>query len=226
MNYDSFVRVIANETLQSWKKQWLKRSSVESSCILTFEEDYKLDMPPKGKENPLEFDYEAHLTIMPTEEGIYKVDGSVDEGYKSGKHKGPGNMWVEFQIDPQDLPSCWEEIAMDLRDVIRHEIEHLLQGGWSSRASKKTEDDTAERLCINLNLIPKLHYFLLKKEVDAMLYGMYLKAKKRHKPFHEVIKTYLDTQQLSEADLHIILQAWQERSRQLSLPSPVAYEAA
>lgn len=222
MNYDSFVRLIANDTLQYWKKQWLRKTSGP----LKFEEEYELDRVVSLKENPLEFDYEATLMVIPTEEGIYKVDGHADAGRKYGKDKGPGWICIEFQIDPQDLPQSWEEIAMDLRDVIRHEIEHLLQEGWSVKKSKRIRDDTIARLLIDLNIIPKVQYFLLKKEVDAMLYGMYLKAKKCHKPFHEIVRAYLNMQPLSESDIELILQTWDKRSKQLSLPSPLSYEAA
>jgi anion-transporting ArsA/GET3 family ATPase len=34
-----------------------------------------------------------------------------------------------FEIDPEKLlPEFWSEISMNLKDVIRHEIEHLTHG--------------------------------------------------------------------------------------------------
>jgi hypothetical protein len=45
------------------------------------------------------------------------------------------------------------------------------------------EDDQFIRDLIDADLLPKSDYFKLEKEVDAMLQGLYFKAKKSRKPF-------------------------------------------
>jgi hypothetical protein len=72
---------------------------------------------------------------------------------------------------------------------------------------------------INADLLPKSDYFKLEKEIDAMLQGLYLKAKKSRKPYLEVIDDYLDKQPISQEERKEILDLWAKRAKSLSLPS-------
>ena len=130
----------------------------------------------------------------------------------------PAYLEIKFQVDPRDLPQKWEDIYMDLTDVVRHEIEHMTQQGTNVIASKEMADDEILRNLINLKLLPKSDYFKLEQEVDAMLQGMYLKAKKSKVPFKDVINDYFDKVKLSKKDRQEILDIWKNRSKALSLP--------
>jgi hypothetical protein len=66
-------------------------------------------------------------------------------------------------------------------------------------------------------MAPK-NYFLLDKEVDAMLQGMYFKAKKARRPFAEVIEDYLDMVGLDPEEKEEIKTRWRGRVKALSLP--------
>jgi hypothetical protein len=101
-------------------------------------------------------------------------------------------LTVRFEI-PKNVD--WQTVSFDIKDVIRHELEHLtqdganLKGGTDSedprlvRPSKYMEDDKFIRDLIDADLLPKAAYFKLEKEVDAMLQGLYFKAKKSANPF-------------------------------------------
>jgi hypothetical protein len=66
--------------------------------------------------------------------GNLNVDGGADDS--------EDYIQVRFEIDPEKLPEFWEEISMNLKDVIRHEIEHLTHGeGDFTIPSKTMEDD-------------------------------------------------------------------------------------
>ena len=54
------------------------------------------------------------------------------------------------------------------------------------------KDDQLMRDLIDADLLPKSQYFKLEKEVDAMLQGLYFKAKKAKRPFKDVINDYLN----------------------------------
>jgi hypothetical protein len=81
------------------------------------------------------------------------------------------------------------------------------------------EDDEFIRDMIDANLLPKSDYFKLEKEVDAMLQGLYFKAKKSRKPYLEVIDDYLDKQPINQEERKDILDLWAKRAKALSLPS-------
>ena len=46
----------------------------------------------------------------------------------------------------------WSTISMDLKDVVRHEIEHLSQRGYNVVYSKEMEDNRALRALIKAKL--------------------------------------------------------------------------
>jgi hypothetical protein len=143
--------------------------------------------------------------------GGLKVDGGADDQ--------TNYIEVRFEIDPEKLPEFWEEISMNLKDVIRHEIEHLTHGeGDFTIPSKQMEDDILIRKIIDAKMLPPAQYFKLEKEVDANLQGMYLRAKKEKRPFGDVINMYLDAQDITPEEKEEILDLWRSRLPALNLP--------
>ena len=136
-----------------------------------------------------EFDFVVQAKYT---DDVYKVDGGANAGFDDDGDEIQPLLSVRFKI-PKDVD--WQTVSFDLKDVIRHELEHLtqdganLKGGTYSknpklvRPSKYMEDDQFIRDMIDAKLLPKSDYFKLEKEVDAMLQGMYFKAKKSRKPF-------------------------------------------
>ena len=83
------------------------------------------------------------------------------------------------------------------------------------------EDDIDIRDLINkAKILPRKNYYMLEKEIDAMLQGLYLKAKKTKKPFKDVISNYLDIAPGLEKkeDKELVLNLWRSRRGALSLP--------
>lgn len=223
--YDSLVREISRDIVRHWKEDFSKlqerlKVNPHKEFASTWSEEYQFRKAPKKGDKPLEFDVEATLIFKHTEEWEYKVDGNADEGCKRGRDKGQGCIFVDFTVDPRSLPSTWEDITYDIKDVVRHEIEHLLQGGWSVKRGKEKPNDDLLRVLIQNKLLPAKSYFELEKEVDAQMYGMYLKAKKKRVPFPIVIKDYLNLQPITQDDQSSIINLWSQRARKLSLPSP------
>lgn len=140
------------------------------------------------------------------------VDVDVDlklaistDGVTPGKFYIDGNaeddefpqMEVIIGIHPDDAESgkIFSKIQPVLRDLVRHEIEHLThgRGSGSAKPSKIMRGDKAMRQKIRSN--PKLYYkyFLLPKEVDANIHGLYSKAKTMKQPYQKVVDDYLDS---------------------------------
>jgi hypothetical protein len=219
--YDTITRTVVRDIINDWKSQY-----DGGTGKFELEEDYDT---VNSKGQPIKFELYAVLTVKETKYGIYRVDGGADPTRKLPY------LEVKFQVDPRDLPQKWEEIYMDLIDVVRHEIEHMTQQGPNVVAStttyknkkgeevtrfdsKEMEDDQLLRNLIKLKLLPKSEYFKLEQEIDAMLQGMYLKAKKSRTPFKDVIDNYFDKARVSKKDRKDILDLWKQRSKALSLP--------
>ena len=202
--YDSMTRNIVTDIMREWKDQYM-----DEQGDLEFEEDYDLT---DAKGRSFEFELNAILRVKATKSQKYIVDGGVDQ------LADPPYLEIRFQVDPRDLPQKWEDIYFDLTDVIRHELEHFTQQGANVISSKEMGDDEILRNLINMKLAPKANYFKLEKEVDAMLQGMYLKAKKTRTPFKTVINDYFNKVRLNKQDRQDILNLWSTRLKALNLP--------
>ena len=192
---------------------------------------FRVDHPDDEHDIPSEefyFDFVGKVEITDDE---YEVDGGANAGFDNKGNEITPLLSVKFKIpqNPTKNPS-WEDISFDIKDVVRHELEHLTQdgdnekgGAWHEdpklrRPSKYMEDDQMLRDLIDLDLLPKADYFRLEKEVDAMLQGLYFKAKKSKRPYRDVIDAYLDTQPINDEERENILKIWRSRAKALSLP--------
>jgi hypothetical protein len=173
-----------------------------------------------------EFEFDFIVQAIYTDD-TYSVNGGANAGFDDKKKPIQPLLTVRFEI-PKDID--WQTVSFDLKDVIRHELEHLtqdgenLKGGTDSddprlvRPSKYMEDDEFIRDMIDADLLPKAAYFKLEKEVDAMLQGLYFKAKKSRKPFLAVIDDYFDKQPVNQEERKEILGLWAKRAKALGLP--------
>lgn len=119
---------------------------------------------------------------------------------------------VRLEIDPTDYPNILSEVAMQLRDILRHEIEHLTQSGWNTNPDKYIPSDQALRKKIESGKLPPARYFTLPKETPAMIHGLYQKAKKSRTPFQQVVDNYLSgwvaQGALTDAEKQKIITTW------------------
>ena len=132
-----------------------------------------------------ELDFNVYVEFTEDE---YKVDGGANAGFDDEGDDITPLVNVAFSIPTN--PN-WQEISMDLKDVVRHELEHLTQDGENVRSGKYIPDDQDLRALIDKGILDKENYYYLPKEVDAMIQGLYFKAKKVKKPFSDVVDDYL-----------------------------------
>ena len=206
--YDSITTKVSSDIFNAWKEFHDKYPDQEE---FIYQNEYELQ-DKKGRD--MDFELQAKIVFKETEEGIYSVDGGAEEGDEDIQ----GELTVIFQVDPRDLPNMWSTISMDLKDVVRHEIEHLSQRGYNVVYSKEMEDNRALRALIKAKLLPDKEYYKLEDEIPAMLQGMYFKAKKVKQPLKDVIKDYFDKVQLSKEDRKEIIALWKKYLPSLSLP--------
>jgi len=196
--YDKISNTISSNIFNQWKKDF------EDDKIESLYQEY-IQSPT------LDFDVIAVLKFINEGESL-EVDGGLEENED-------GNIiYVDFKIDRNTLPEMWSEISMNLKDVIRHEIEHITQSDIEKYPSKYMENDQLIRNLINAELLSPSQYFKLEKEIDANLQGMYFRAKKEKRPFIEVIDDYLSRQDITPKQKEEIIDLWRTRSKALSLP--------
>jgi len=162
------------------------------------------------KNDDVEFNLKA--TIEFRNSGKTIVDGGLLE--KNDEF----TIFANFKVNKNKLPQEWSEISMGLKDVIRHEIEHITQANPETSKFIDDEVDQLTRDSINSKLLPLAYYFKLEKEVDANLQGMYFRAKKEKRPFIDVINDYLDGQNITPKQKEEIITLWRSRAKALSLP--------
>jgi len=207
--YDTLSNQISRDIFNFWKEGF-----TEGDKVSTYEDIYS-NLPPRGAQVKAKIIYKPGF-------GKLEVDGGSDYAYINKKtgEEYPGFIEVNFIIDPKMLPEFWEEISMNLKDVVRHEIEHITQSGDSKTKKEDFDEDfdMTIRALVKADIIPQAEYFKLPKEVDANLQGMYFRAKKERRPLIDVINTYLDAQDITSKDKQIILDLWRSRRKALSLP--------
>jgi len=177
--------------------------------------EFELSVGPDDEDiysDQFEFDLAGVVEITDDE---YEVDGGANAGFDNKGEEITPLLSVKFKI-PKNPD--WQRVSFDIKDVIRHELEHLTQDGLNVKPSKQMDDDEFIRKMIDADLLPKADYFRLEKEIDAMMQGLYFKAKKSKRPFKDVIDNYLDTQPISKEEKEDIINLWRSRRKALSLP--------
>jgi nicotinamide mononucleotide adenylyltransferase len=195
--YDKISNQISSTIFNEWKEDFENgEDSSRVNKLFPFEEN--------------EIDVDANISFIP-ELNDLNIDGGADSE--------TDYLEIRFEVDPKLLPKMWSEISMNLKDVVRHEIEHLTHGeGSNLKPGKFLEDDQLIRNLIDAKLLPKAEYFKLEKEIDAQLQGMYFRAKKEKRPFIDVLDTYLNSQNITPEEKEEILDIWRTRAKALSLP--------
>ena len=168
--------------------------------------------------NTFYFELDANLKVEETPDQIYAVEEPTGVDPDVDPEEGDPTFDINIKVDPRDLPKKWPTIYFDLIDIVRHEIEHLTHFGPDALDVKRLPDDKILRLLIDKEMLPKADYFRLAAEVDAMLQGMALKAKKKKEPFAKTLNDYLDLQDLTPEEKKDILNLWRKRAPALSLP--------
>jgi hypothetical protein len=203
--YDTISNQASSDLFRGWKEAF---EAGEKS--IGFEETYS--------NGDVEFDVEGTLVLTP---GTDKME--VLESTGAGFDDDGDFIIIDIAIDPELLPDFWEEISMTLKDLFRHEIEHLThnKGGVSSNPAKTMRGDLAKRDKIRAGEKPIADYFKLKKEVDANIQGMYFRAKKQKLPLKDVVNRYLDAQDITPEQKEEILSIWRNRMPALGIKQTI-----
>ena len=199
--YDKLSNTVSSDIFTAWKEGF-----EQGEIVIEYNESYDA----LGDS----FDVDAKLLLI---KGYGKMEVHEDTG--AGTDDGGDYIIVRMIIDPEMLPEFWSEISMTLKDITRHEIEHLTHqgGGFTANSAKIMRGDRARRDKIKAGQIPINQYFKLKKEIDANLQGMLFRAKKERRPFADVVNDYLDSQDITPKQKQEILTLWRNRMPALGI---------
>jgi hypothetical protein len=120
------------------------------------------------------------------------TDGSADDD----------TIHVNVKIDPKLFPGAMNDFIAEIKDVLRHELEHVAQFNLTDKAQ-------IERF----NCVPFHKYLTLRHEVPAFVMGLHKKAKTLKQPLSEVFEdffsTYIDSFQCN-LEIDNVRTAWTE----------------
>jgi hypothetical protein len=213
-SWDTLSNSIVKQVFKQWISDW-KSKKKESKYFDQIED------PSRG----IEFDIYANIYFGKTK--AFEVLNSTGADGRDEVYDEKEDEWedqtpyiiIDFAINPDWLPGEWSEVYMYLSDVVRHELEHVTQDGiniGNYRMGKPNEDDTHLRNLIELGFLPKYHYLLLPKEVDANLQGLRFEAKKRKVSMEETVNKYLNTQEYLTDDTRAeVLDTWRRRAKKM-----------
>ena len=200
--YDSISRQLASYTLKGWKDDFEHN---EPTGRVEF---------AVGPDGDLEYE-----DLKFSYKGVAVFAGIQTYSYNGSAKLISGEIKITYSIPKSMLPQGWEKIYMDLISVIRHEIEHLTQGGINVKPGKEILDLPLRRLVIKYP--DTLRYILLPSEKDANVQGLYLKAKKSRRPYAEVVDEYIrDVLKITNKnDVDILKGMYDKRAKELNLPA-------
>ena len=127
---------------------------------------------------------------------------------------------IRLEMDASEYPDILSTVAMQIRDTLRHEIEHLTQSGWNVKPGKYIKSDQSMRRKIESGDLPPYRYFILPKEVDANIQGLYYQAKKQKTPLRNVMNDYLDLfvpDVITVKEKEMVLNVWRSRLPALAI---------
>lgn len=166
------------------------------------------------KTSEIAFDlYSSLLLNNEVPRGTVYMDGYATGG--QDKDSSEADIYINIAINPEDGTSIYSKIQAKLRDVVRHEIEHLTQKGPNQKAGKKVKNTTLARIKAANNPDKAYTYYTLPDEVDANIQGLYSKAKTTKQPFQVVVDDFLDglvaDKIIKPTDKEKIYKVWQKR---------------
>ena len=202
--YDKLTGEIAEEV---WKIIHTTRKIYE---IKRKSNSFKKEFPEYdgGQKTGMLFD----MTITVSRNTHEKIACHVD-GFAVPDEELVNELQIFVNIHPAAEPKIYSYLNALIQDTIRHELEHLTQGGDNVREHKPKPSTDAMRKATE---IPEKEwkYFLLRDEIPAMVQGLYRRAKILKRPLDTVMMEYLNyfksVGELDDSHISKIMKEWLE----------------
>lgn len=170
-------------------------------------------------EEPLEFDFYLYIRYLDTIND-YKIDAysTINKNTTEADLQLTDDIILVLELNPGNEEAIYSKLAADLKDYIRHELEHITQG------PKNKLPNRPKNYSANFKGKQKYKYFLLPDEIPAMIAGMYKKAKYLKQPINIIFSNYLDEEIkkgiLNNNEKNIVMKKWIEYTK-IHYPSAI-----
>lgn len=174
---------------------------------------------------PLDMIFNVFLKIN-RDVGAEKVicDGYAQEGDTDSDDNIVSLPYIELNIafPGVDEEKYYGEIMLWLKDIVRHEIEHLTQRGINAKPGKHRNLNFTKRAIIAGRPDEYWKYFVLADEIEPNLHGLRSMSRYKRESFDQTIDWYLnhlqDTGTIQPEHKKLILRKWRVVGRRLNLP--------
>jgi hypothetical protein len=211
--FDSFSNIIAEEILE------IVKGSTMSKRTITRDLNY---------DEPVSFFLTLHITrsktfspakdknfkSLPWETINFERRGFVIDAnsYIPGNDEEP-EVEMFIVISPDAEPNCYQTLYFKVLDIIRHEMEHLLQKG----ANRKSGHEVTTRQKTRSTAEESYKYFLLPDEIPSMVSGMHLAAVKKRVPidveFEDYLLPFIESGFVTRAEADKVIKVWLDFAR-------------
>ena len=150
--YDKLTNQLSRAAFKVFKDAHGRGDEKDEFKFIVDHPDEEHDIPSKD----FFFDFEGYVEFT---DDLYFVDGGADVGLDNVGDEIQPILNVSFKI-PKNPD--WQKVSFDIKDVVRHELEHLTQSGGNLKPGKYIEDDQLVRDLVNAKMLPKSQYFKLE----------------------------------------------------------------
>jgi len=160
----------------------------------------------------------------------FGTDKVLCDGYAhEGETDSDGNIialpFIELNIAFPGIneEKHYVEIMCWLKDIVRHEIEHLTQRGINAKFGKHRNLNFSKRAEIAGRPENFWKYFVLADEIEPNLHGLRSMSRYRREPYNKTIDWYLNylqnTGTIQPEHKKLILTKWRKVGKRLNLPN-------
>jgi hypothetical protein len=188
-----FTSFLVRDAMEAVKRSSLNNSDQDSYTEYIdehFDDPFKLNfiLHIKRHRTP-DFETDEKFKKLPWEVINFKEFGfSIDAATQPlSDEDGTPEIMVDLLINPDREPESYREMFYKLQDAIRHELQHLTQGGPNKRHGRAALSSAEDREMAD----DSYKYFLLPDEITAMVAGMDRRARLENRPFESVLVAYL-----------------------------------
>ena len=148
-----------------------------------------------------ELDYIFEPNIKEVGPLPFVIDGEADDD----------TLQIKIKYNPDKFPEAYTELIPEIKDTIRHELEHIAQFNFSKGVNPNSQ---------KLSKYTWFQYFTFDHEIPAFAQGLYKRAKTKRISFtdavNEFLVNYLDV--LTDEEEIKVKQAWTDYARK-NLPA-------
>jgi hypothetical protein len=170
--YDAETLIISRFIVDMFKDEFGK--NYEDN----FEEIGKLRRSDKKEDTAVSYDLE--LYFYPTDfdklgPNPFVVNAGADDE----------SMFIQINYQPNMFPKAYNELIPEIKDSVRHELEHIGQFHFDKEVKGDLEKDEKD--------LPTFEYLTLDYEIPAHVMGIYKNAKTRKVSFTQALQDFIDS---------------------------------